>query len=82
MQINATTQREYQGGNQVTLTSTAFTSNEWATFLQWRGMGCRVKKGERGTHILKVLDVEDKKGNKKHVARNYVVFNREQVEKA
>lgn len=80
MPINFTTKQPYTGGNALTLGG-----GEWATFIQWRNAGYKVKKGEKGTRLGRVLEystknkegkLEDKKG-----LRTFVVFSTAQVEK-
>ncbi len=50
---NAVTGVEYQGTNAATLGT-----GKWATFLQWKGAGRSIKKGEKGTRIIKFLENE------------------------
>ena len=82
MQTNAITHKEYQGKNQTLLAQSPYQCGEWATFLQWRDSGLQVKKGEKGTHIIKIIKVINSKGKKESKLRVYVVFNREQVKEA
>jgi len=82
MQSNAITHKEYQGSNQTLLAQSPYKCGEWATFLQWRESGLQVKKGEKGTHIIKIIKVINSKGKKERKLRVYVVFNREQVKEA
>ena len=82
MQTNAITRKEYQGNNQTLLAQSPYKCGEWATFLQWRESGLQVKKGERGTHIIKIIEVINPKGKTEKRPRTYVIFNREQVKKA
>lgn len=79
MQINFSTRKEYSGQNQTTLTG-LYRENEWGTFLQWQAAGFQVKKGQKGTRILKIVDYTDAKGKENHAPRFYTVFNREQVQ--
>lgn len=81
MQINFITKKEYNGQNQLALHN-KFISNEWATFLQWKQAGFNVKKGEKGTRIIKIVEVDASQtdlGKVTKVPRAYTVFNREQV---
>lgn len=51
MQINIFTGMPYLGRIRGILTATAEENNyppEWATYLQWRNHGFKVKKGEKG----------------------------------
>lgn len=79
MQINFSTRKEYSGQNQITLHN-QYGSSEWGTFLQWKAAGFQVKKGQKGTRILKIVDYVDAKGKENHAPRFYTVFNREQVQ--
>ena len=79
MQINFNTGKEYTGQNQITLTG-KYRSNEWGTYLQWTAAGVRVKKGQKGTRIIKIVNYTDAKGKENRAPRFYTVFNREQVE--
>jgi antirestriction protein ArdC len=82
MQKNFITGQEYKGQNQIILNG-LYTQNEWATFLQWKTAGFNVKKGQKGTRIIKIVAVDSGQtdlGKKTNVPRFYTVFNREQVE--
>lgn len=86
MPVNATTGQEYRGRNISELLARGYQSPEWATFLQWRGLGYKVKKGEKGTRGLTFGNTEEKDEKTGKVTRGgymkgFVVFNREQVEK-
>lgn len=83
----------YQGKNQVLLEidriARGYKSYEWATFLQWKGAGYTVRKGEKaGGHVTKFVSIDKvtrgKDGKTKtsagHVPKGYAVFNSEQVE--
>lgn len=78
--INAITRKEYNGQNQTALSMSPYQCAEWATFLQWRGLGFSVMKGQKGTRIIKLVTYTDKNGKEQHAPRTYTVFNREQVE--
>ena len=69
----------YQGSNTLIL-SRMNPCKEWATFLQWKAAGYRVRKGEHGAGIVKFVTIDTKEGEKS-VPRHYTVFNRTQVEK-
>lgn len=66
----------------------AFTSNQWATFKQWRDKGACVRKGEKASPIIfyKTLTKEEENGaggpEEIHIPmmRFYSVFNANQVE--
>ena len=85
MPYNHFTKMYYQGRNINALLATGYKEQAWATFLQWKQAGYKVKKGEKGTHG--VTFGETTKTNKagKVVASSYVkgfvVFNIAQVEK-
>jgi antirestriction protein ArdC len=53
---NAATHREYRGINVVALWAEAaargYASGLWASYLQWKGLGAQVRKGERGALIV------------------------------
>lgn len=84
-QINISTGNEYAGSNADTLAHSPHESNQWGTFLQWKQAGYSVKKGEKGTKIVKIIETKDgekkrkKKGTPRRAIRTYTVFNREQV---
>jgi antirestriction protein ArdC len=46
---NAVSGHRYQGINVLIL---GFTGSYWATYKQWQGKGCQVRKGEKGTSIV------------------------------
>lgn len=56
-QRNATTSKAYQGFNQLLLSYVAmereYSAPVWATFKQWQAIGAQVRKGEKGTHLIK-----------------------------
>lgn len=45
----------YQGRNVSELGT-----GEWATFIQWKSAGYKVKKGEHGKHIVKFIEMVEK----------------------
>ena len=82
MPCNAITGHRYSGINLLLL---GLTGSSWATFKQWQGKGCKVKKGEKGTQIVffKQLAVEDKDtGEEKNIPilKAFYVFHSAQVE--
>jgi len=83
---NYITRNTYSGGNHTTLTEAAeergYTSNMWLTFLQAKGAGMSVKKGERGVKILKYGTVAetDEETAKKTFFKSYTVFNIDQCQ--
>jgi len=90
--LNPTTDHRYQGINIPSLwidqQEKQFTSNQWATFKQWKEQGTRVRKGEKGSPIIfyKTLtrEEENNKGDTVEVGipmlRFYTVFNANQVD--
>lgn len=93
--INAVSKRPYRGINVLILWATAdekgYTSGTWATYKQWQELGAQVRKGEKSANVVfwKFFDVEEKgekeagsdKGSKRvPMARDYWVFNADQVE--
>ncbi len=57
-----------------------YLSNEWLTFLQGKELGLSVKKGEKGTRLVRVFDTDnsDTAGKAKKAVKSFVVFNIEQ----
>jgi antirestriction protein ArdC len=55
--INPTTQNAYRGVNRILLALSGRSSNEWCTVQQAAAKGWRIRKGERGTMIIKVVDL-------------------------
>lgn len=59
-QRNAVTGKRYQGFNTIALMiaceDKGYESATWATFKQWEGEGRRVRKGEKGTHLIKWVE--------------------------
>ena len=89
---NPTTEKQYQGINILSLwfnqQAKAFTSNEWATFKQWKDQGAKVRKGEKASRIIfyktLIQEEENAKGqmeeHKIPMLKAYAVFNANQVE--
>lgn len=77
---NYTTGNPYSVNNSETLFSAGFTSSQWATYRQFHKAGYQVRKGEKGTKLVRVIEREDKHGNIKKTIRSFTVFNLEQVE--
>ena len=89
---NPITNHTYQGINILSLwfnqNSKGFSSNEWATFKQWKDKGGKVLKGEKGsrivfykTHIQKDKSID--KQEQEHVIpilKSYIVYNANQVD--
>ena len=90
--VNAVSGKPYRGANVVPLWITAercgYTSNQWATFRQWKQLGGHVRKGEHSTLIMfykpmqKTIENDDgeEETRKWLMARAYRVFNRNQVD--
>jgi antirestriction protein ArdC len=91
--INAISKRPYRGINVVILWAIAqergYKSGTWATFKQWQDLGAQVRKGEKSAHVVfwKFFDRDEateeestKKGGKIPMAKDYWIFNAEQVD--
>jgi antirestriction protein ArdC len=55
--INPTTQNGYRGINRILLALSGRSSNLWMTYAQAAEKGWQVKKGEKGTMIVKVVEI-------------------------
>ncbi|MDN5215562.1 zincin-like metallopeptidase domain-containing protein [Fulvivirgaceae bacterium BMA12] len=89
---NPTTGNHYQGVNILALwfnqQSGKFTSNQWATFKQWKDNGAQVRKGEKGSRVIfyKTLlkSEENESGEPEEIKipmlRLFTVFNANQVD--
>jgi len=89
--INPVTDKTYQGINVLSLWSHQqqknFSSNQWATFKQWKSHGSNVKKEEKSSRIIfyKTLIKEEGEGVEKQdikipMLKVYNVFNADQVD--
>lgn len=90
--INAVSKKAYRGVNVLVLWATAqhagYKSGLWATYKQWQELGAQVRKGEKSAHVVfwKFFDKEEDdsstttKNRKIPMARDYSVFNAEQVD--
>lgn len=94
--INAVSKRPYRGINILVLWAIAqekgYKSGTWATYKQWQELGAQVRKGEKSANVVfwKFFDgageTEDNAGESETsarripMARDYWVFNAEQVE--
>lgn len=84
---NVITQNTYQNTNLEALQEVAeergYTAIIWGTFPQWKNVGRTVKKGEKGTVIIKVVKTKmiNQQGEEvpKKVVRRYTIFNLEQT---
>jgi antirestriction protein ArdC len=89
---NAETGLAYRGGNtMIGMISAAlggFTSQWWATYKQWETLGAQVRKGEKGTTMIKWGRIDCKDHGKdercskcgRMFASAFTVFNSEQVD--
>ena len=92
--INAVSKRPYRGMNVLVLWASAqekgYKSGTWATYKQWQELGAQVRKDEKSTNVVfwKFFDREEAADNSTDettnrripMARDYWVFNAEQVE--
>lgn len=81
---NLLTLEPYSGKNLLILMSSDYDSPYWLTFVQAMKAGCPVKKGEKGTHLVRVIDgtrTDPTTGEKKraHGLKGFCVFNSEQL---
>jgi antirestriction protein ArdC len=94
--INAVSKRPYRGINILVLWATAqergYKAGTWATYKQWNELGAQVRKGEKSANVVfwKFFDRgeeeqdgaadSENRARKIPMARDYWVFNSEQVE--
>lgn len=90
--INAVSKKPYRGINTLVLWATAqekgYASGLWATYKQWQELGAQVRKGEKSANVVfwkffekeSELDPETLKPKRIPMARDYFVFNVDQVE--
>lgn len=90
--INASSRKPYRGINVLVLWATAqekgYKSGLWATYKQWQEMGAQVRKGEKSANVVfwKFFEREEEAGSEEKrtrrvpMARDYWVFNAEQVD--
>ncbi len=83
-QINTVTKSQYTASNLESLESIqrikGYASSEWCTFVQARNEGKRVRKGEHGVKLWRVIEVIDNQGKLKKTIIHFTVFNTEQLE--
>jgi len=91
---NASAAKSYRGINPLLLELAAldkgYSSKHWATYRQWLALGCQVRKGERGTHIIFWSPITKTKTNGDGeeesktfpFMKEYVVFNASQCDGA
>lgn len=82
--------KPYRGINVPLLWSAGYGAAQWGTYRAWQDKGAQVRKGEKATHILFWKKCErraepgadaDENGNRSFLmAREYPVFNAEQVD--
>ena len=97
LHCNASSGAAYRGVNQLILAMAHPASGEvrWLTYKQAAYMGLQVRAGEKGTHIIKLVEVSRRQaameadaggdvlaedGSKALVMRTYTVFNASQIE--
>lgn len=84
MQTNFITNVRYSGSNQDSLLhakmAKGYATNEWLTFVQARKAGRKVKKGEKGIRLVRIIEFKNKKGVKETRAVGFTVFNISQTE--
>ena len=84
---NAVTGKPYRGVNVMLTGLSGFGSAHWATYQQWSQLGAQVRKGEKATKIVfwkPVVNRDEETDETKTglIAREYSVFNIEQVDNA
>lgn len=95
LQFNASSGAAYKGINQHILLMTGYGDPRWLTYKQAEGMGVQVRKGEKGTHVVKMVEVSRRQavqeaeaggdvlaedGTKALVMKSYTVFNACQID--
>lgn len=87
-QKNIVSQNYYDGKNQLNLSFISeqkeYKSNEWGTFLQWKGLQRMVQKGEKSEVIIKPvrntkINADTGKEETKNGMKRYRVFNKDQT---
>lgn len=94
--VNVDSQKRYRGINtwlvDLTAIERGYLSRWWGTYKQWQERGCQVRKGEKGTRIIKYKFVkqesdenQDNKTEEQEDAgycflKHFTVFNAEQVD--
>lgn len=88
---NATTGKAYRGGNTLILWAVAdacgWSGNAWATYKQWQEAGAQVRKGEKGTPLVKWVVRQCKHSSEERCDRcgqmfpsAFTVFHADQVD--
>ena len=95
LHFNASSGQTYKGINQLILGMQSQSDLRWLTYKQAEHMGLQVRKGERGTHIVKMVEVNRRQaakeaeaggevlaedGTKALVMKAYTVFNASQID--
>lgn len=93
LNYNGLTNTPYRGLNQLLLAMAGYDDSRWLTFKQARKLGLHVRKGERSTKIIRMVEVERKAADREKdgevvseeqgkalVMRFYDVFNGSQIE--
>lgn len=81
--INSITNKYYTGINIIKLWLAQKNTNKWATYKQWKENGNQVKKGEKGTNILRYIQIEKDSENEEYgvipIMKVFSVFNADQL---
>lgn len=84
-QINAVTGKDYTGATAALLEQTvlekAYSSNDWATMIQWNTQGRSIAKGEKGTAITFTRKAENDDGEIVETTTTAFLYNRCQLQK-
>lgn len=92
--FNCSSGSQYRGINQLILGMQPYTDPRWATYKQAEYMGLQVRKGEKGTRIVKMVEVDRDRakvaaqdaevvaedGKRALILKSYVVFNASQID--
>lgn len=89
--INAVSRKPYRGVNILVLWATAqekgYRTGTWATYKQWQELGAQVRKGEKSANVVfwkffesEELDPDTLKNKRIPMAKDYWVFNADQVD--
>ena len=95
--INASTKKPYRGVNQVLLglqcVEKGFEDPRWLTYRQAKELGYAVRRGERSTKIVRLVEIElpasgaategdviAEEGSRRLILRSYAVFNARQID--
>jgi len=80
--VNFSTGKKYRGVNVFLLSTAGFSSPFWLTYRQAQELGGNVRKGEKGSTVVKygTFEPEDEEEEKKMFLKTYTVFNACQIE--